>query len=45
MLRGELAEDATRLKPMAAVCFSVNDDMIVWDPGEIKATWKNDQSH
>jgi len=40
MLRGEIPSDMGSQMPLAPVIFSVNENMIVWDPGEVKATWK-----
>ena len=42
VLRGEKPTNAERCqKPLAPVFFASQDNMIVWDPGEVEASWRD----
>ncbi len=41
VLRGELPPGTSYQQPLAPVSFATQDNMIVWDPGEVEASWKD----
>jgi hypothetical protein len=41
VLRDELPPGTSYQQPLAPVSFAAQDNLIVWDPGEVKASWKD----